>query len=207
MTFRRRSANGSLRHCRRSDGPLKVTAYSFHEGLDICSEVDENRQRPVLARSISSGPRLPLSLPARSTSPLATSRGIRTAVCTCVSATTKELEKYPNAELVDVTDNTDHVCAAIVNGKLRIDAPKIRKPWSPSPFPSKPSATVSIACKKSALEFDSARLRARNFRISWLSLPASKVITDQAVPYARNDFALPPTQLLSVLLSQPLPPD
>jgi hypothetical protein len=23
---------------------------------------------------------------------------------------------------VDVTDNTDHVCAAIVNGKLRIDA-------------------------------------------------------------------------------------
>ena len=26
------------------------------------------------------------------------------------------------AEVVDGTDNTDHVCAAIVNGKLRIDA-------------------------------------------------------------------------------------
>ena len=36
--------------------------------------------------------------------------------------TTTELDKYPNAELVDGTDNTDHVCAAIVNGKLRIDA-------------------------------------------------------------------------------------
>jgi hypothetical protein len=34
----------------------------------------------------------------------------------------KELEKYPNAESVDVTDNADHVCAAIVKGKLRIDA-------------------------------------------------------------------------------------
>ena len=55
-------------------------------------------------------------------SPQLASRGTRTAVSTCVAATTKELEKYPNAELVDVTDNTDHVCAAIVNGKLRIDA-------------------------------------------------------------------------------------
>ena len=34
----------------------------------------------------------------------------------------KELKKYPNAELVEVTDNTDHACAAMVNGKLRIDA-------------------------------------------------------------------------------------
>jgi len=38
------------------------------------------------------------------------------------AATTKELEKYPNAELAGVTDNTDHVCAAMVNGKLRMDA-------------------------------------------------------------------------------------
>jgi hypothetical protein len=39
----------------------------------------------------------------------------------------KELEKYPNAELVDVNDNTDHVCAAMVNGKLRIDANEDRE--------------------------------------------------------------------------------
>lgn len=57
----------------------------------------------------------------------------------------KELEKYPNAKLVDVTDNTDHVCAAMVNGKLRIDANEMRKPWSTSPFPPKTSATSSIA--------------------------------------------------------------
>jgi hypothetical protein len=70
-----------------------------------------------------------------------------------------------------------------------------------APFPSKPSATSSIASKKSALEFDSAWLRARNFRISRLSHPASKEISDLAFPCARNDFALPPTQLLSGLFS------
>jgi hypothetical protein len=34
----------------------------------------------------------------------------------------KELEKYPNVELVDVTDARDHVRVAMVDGKLRIDA-------------------------------------------------------------------------------------
>jgi hypothetical protein len=34
----------------------------------------------------------------------------------------KELENYPNAELVDVTSGEDHVRIAMVNGKLRIDA-------------------------------------------------------------------------------------
>jgi len=33
----------------------------------------------------------------------------------------KELEKYPNVELVDVTDAWDHVRVAMVNGKLQID--------------------------------------------------------------------------------------
>jgi hypothetical protein len=39
----------------------------------------------------------------------------------------KELEKYPNAELVDVTDNRDHMRAAMVSGKLRIDANEDRE--------------------------------------------------------------------------------
>ena len=34
----------------------------------------------------------------------------------------KELEKYPNVELVDVTDARDHVRVAMEDGKLRIDA-------------------------------------------------------------------------------------
>jgi hypothetical protein len=34
----------------------------------------------------------------------------------------KELEKYPNVELVDVTDARDHVRVAMLDGKLRIDA-------------------------------------------------------------------------------------
>lgn len=34
----------------------------------------------------------------------------------------KELEKYPNAEFVDVMNASDHVRVAMVNGKLQIDA-------------------------------------------------------------------------------------
>ena len=34
----------------------------------------------------------------------------------------KELQKYPDAELVDVESAEDHVHIAMVNGKLRIDA-------------------------------------------------------------------------------------
>jgi len=34
----------------------------------------------------------------------------------------KELEKYPNAELVDVADGEDRVRIAIVGGKIQIDA-------------------------------------------------------------------------------------
>jgi len=34
----------------------------------------------------------------------------------------KELEKYPNAELVDVTDGEDHVRIAMTKGKIQIDA-------------------------------------------------------------------------------------
>jgi len=34
----------------------------------------------------------------------------------------KELEKYPNAEFVEVRDSSDHVRVAMVNGKLEIDA-------------------------------------------------------------------------------------
>jgi len=34
----------------------------------------------------------------------------------------KELEKYPNVEFVDVTDARDHVRVAMVDGKLQIDA-------------------------------------------------------------------------------------
>ena len=34
----------------------------------------------------------------------------------------KELEKYPNAELVDVADGEDHVRITMVRGKIQIDA-------------------------------------------------------------------------------------
>jgi len=65
--------------------------------------------------------------------------------------TTKELEKYPNAELVDVTDNTDHVCAAIVNGKLRIDATEKQETAVPHRRSRRNHPRRRIACKKSEL--------------------------------------------------------
>jgi hypothetical protein len=70
-------------------------------------------------------------------------------------------------------DGTDHVCAAMV-GKLHIDANENQETVVHIAVPVETFATSSIAWKKSALELDSARLRARNFQISWRSLPASK---------------------------------
>jgi hypothetical protein len=100
----------------------KATADNSHEGV-ICIDVDvdENRQGgsqvhflvpvTVVSAEIHLAPRHN-SQAAEQGRPYLP--GLRQL--------SKELEKYPNAELVDVTDKTDHVCAAILNGKLRIDA-------------------------------------------------------------------------------------
>lgn len=96
-------------------------AYVFHDGV-IRVDVDEHRDGGthlhfwVPATAVSTGlhfvPQDKLQGAARDARPyLPVLREI-----------SKELEKYPNAELVDVADGEDHVRVAMSDGKIQIDA-------------------------------------------------------------------------------------
>jgi len=96
-------------------------AYVFHEGV-IRVDVDQNRDAGthlhfwVPATAVSTGlhfvPKDKLQSTAQSIHPyLPVLREI-----------SRELEKYPNAELLDVSDGEDHVRIKMNGGKLQIDA-------------------------------------------------------------------------------------
>jgi hypothetical protein len=96
-------------------------AYVFHEGV-IRVEVDEHRAGGshvhfwVPATVVSVGmhfmPKGQLNH---------TSEDVRPFL-PALREIAKDLEKYPNVELVDVANARDHVRVAMVNGKLQIDA-------------------------------------------------------------------------------------
>ena len=96
------------------------TAYVFHEGV-ISVDVDENTARGshvhfwVPATAVNAGlyavPRRQLEDVAQKAQPY----------LPAVRELAKELKKYPNAELVDVVDKTEHVRVAIVDGRIQID--------------------------------------------------------------------------------------
>jgi len=96
-------------------------AFVFHEGV-IRVDVDENRADGshvhfwVPATTVSAALRL---APRHCLEDAATKARPFLPVLREIS---KELEKYPNAELVEVQDSTDHVRVAMVNGKLEVDA-------------------------------------------------------------------------------------
>lgn len=97
------------------------SAYVFHEGV-IRIDVDENHN---------GGSHIHFWMPATTVS-----MGLRLAPRHCLERAAaqsrpflpllreiaKELEKYPNAELLDVHDASDHVRVGVHNGKLYIDA-------------------------------------------------------------------------------------
>jgi hypothetical protein len=95
-------------------------AYVFHEGV-IRVDVDENHAGGnhvhvwVPATTVSLGlrcvPRDRLGDAASKAQPF----------LPLLREVSKELEKYPNVELVDVKDASDHVRVAMVNGRLQID--------------------------------------------------------------------------------------
>ncbi|HET6932490.1 MAG TPA: hypothetical protein VFI45_19355, partial [Candidatus Acidoferrum sp.] len=96
-------------------------AYVFHEGV-IRVDVDEHRAGGshvhfwVPATVVSAGmhlaPKEQLNHVTEEARPF----------LPVLREVSKELEKYPNVELVDVTDARDHVRIAMEDGKLRIDA-------------------------------------------------------------------------------------
>jgi len=100
-----------------------TSAYVFHEGV-IRVDVDENRPGGehvhfwVPATTMSTGMRLARLAPQH---PLdQAGRQVRPYL-PLLRKLSKELEKYPNAEFVDVTNEQEHVRVATVNGKLQID--------------------------------------------------------------------------------------
>lgn len=96
-------------------------AYVFHEGV-IRVDVDEHRDGGthmhfwVPATVVSTGlhfvPREKLQCTAKDVRPY----------LPVLRELSKELGKYPNAELVDVADGEDHVRISMVDGKIQIDA-------------------------------------------------------------------------------------
>ena len=96
-------------------------AYVFHEGV-IRVDVDEHREggghvhfwlpATVVAVGMHFMPKDQLNHTTEQVRPF----------LPALREVAKELEKYPNVELVDVTDARDHVRVAMVEGKLRIDA-------------------------------------------------------------------------------------
>jgi hypothetical protein len=101
---------------------LAVTgAYVMHEGV-IRVDVDENH---------AGGSHVHFWVPATTVSlglRFAPRRNLQNAAAQArpylpvLREIAKELQKYPEAELVDVRDGTDHVHIAMRNGKLYIDA-------------------------------------------------------------------------------------
>jgi|SRR5271166_244691 len=102
-------------------GLALTTAYVFHEGV-IRVDVDEYRAEGshvhfwVPATTVSAGLRL---APRRHLQQAATQVRPYLPLLREIS---KELQKYPNAEFVDVHDGTDHVRVTMREGKLTIDA-------------------------------------------------------------------------------------
>ena len=96
-------------------------AYVFHEGV-ICVDVDEHRAggshvhfwvpATVVSVGMHLAPKDQLNHVTEEARPF----------LPVLREVSKELDKYPNVELVDVTDARDHVRVAMVEGKLQIDA-------------------------------------------------------------------------------------
>jgi hypothetical protein len=100
-----------------------TTAYVFHEGV-IRVDVDESRPGGshvhfwAPGTAVSAGMRLANLMPQH---PLEQAAEEVKPYLPVIRAVARELQKYPNAEFIDVTDEEQHVHIATVSGKLHID--------------------------------------------------------------------------------------
>ncbi len=100
-----------------------TTAYVFHEGV-IRVDVDEHRPGGshvhfwVPATAVSAGMRLARLVPQH---PLEQAAEQAKPYLPVLRAVAKELQKYPDTEFIEVTDEEQHVHIGTVNGKLHID--------------------------------------------------------------------------------------
>jgi hypothetical protein len=100
---------------------LAVTgAYIFHEGV-IRVDVDENRGGGSHVHFWVPATVVPMGLHVVSHQKLEQVASQARPFLPALREVSKELKKYPNAELVDVRDNTDHVRITVRDGRLYID--------------------------------------------------------------------------------------
>ena len=96
-------------------------AYVFHEGV-IRVDVDENRAGGNHVHVWVPATTVSLALRCVPRDRLEEAASKAPPFLPLLREISKELEKFPNAELVDVKDASDHVRVAMVNGRLQIDA-------------------------------------------------------------------------------------
>jgi len=96
-------------------------AYVFHEGV-IRVDVDENRSEGSHVHLWVPATVVPLGLHVVPSHDLRQAAAQARPYLPVLREVSKELKKYPNAELVDVIDSENHVHIAVHSGKLYIDA-------------------------------------------------------------------------------------
>jgi hypothetical protein len=96
-------------------------AYVFHEGV-IRVDVDENRSEGSHVHLWVPATVVPVGLHVVPSHHLRQAAAQARPYLPVLREVSKELKKYPNAELVDVIDSENHVHIAVHNGKLYIDA-------------------------------------------------------------------------------------
>jgi hypothetical protein len=96
-------------------------AYVFHEGV-IRVDVDENRNGGSHVHVWVPATVVPVGLRVVPRHNLREAASQARPYLPLLREVAKELKKYPNAELVDVRDNDQHVRIAVQGGKLFIDA-------------------------------------------------------------------------------------
>jgi len=119
-------------------------AYTFHEGIVSVQEVHANG-RPVhvwLPAAV-----VPMALHMVPAHYVEHAASQVSPWLPTIRALTKALEKYPDAELVDVRDSNQHVRARTQHGKLLIDV-------------DSPDENVHVACPLATIEDVSRQLTA-----------------------------------------------
>jgi hypothetical protein len=96
-------------------------AYVFHEGV-IRVDVDENRNGGSHVHVWVPATVVPVGLHVVPRHNLQQAAAQARPYLPLLREVSKELKKYPNAELVDVSDDSEHVNISVRNGKIYIDA-------------------------------------------------------------------------------------
>ncbi|MGB7732033.1 MAG: hypothetical protein WBL50_28725 [Candidatus Acidiferrum sp.] len=103
-------------------GALTLTgAYVFHEGV-IRVDVDQNCSNGSHVHLFVPATVVPVGLRVVPFHHLERAAAQARPFLPAIRELSKELQKYPNAELVDVRNGTDHVRVTVHDGKLYVDA-------------------------------------------------------------------------------------